>query len=424
MRRRGLLTVFILIIGISVAMSQRYETTDYLGKQGKASNELNNPYGMAIDSRGNLWVSNEGGHNLVYYDGSQFKMAAGAVNNPGYTDGQGVSIRFSSPKGIAIGEVGGQEVLAVCDAGNDVVRLLSITNLNAISNSKMLDFTGFNAPSDVEIDANGNLIVADRMNYCIKSINQLGAITVIAGEEGQSGSDDGDATTEAKFKSPTGIHIDGNDIYVADGSKIRKISGGKVSTVALDADYDWGGGQGPIFNTTDIAMFGSKIMAFSDGCSIRRFDVGDDVYQTMAGGNYANDCGYQSSKMDTFNKFQSIYQIMHIESEKALYVADHGNHIIRMVKLGGVSIKKADLNKTDIYPNPTKGQIFIQGLEASKGDDINVSIVNITGSVVYSKTHQVQGNQLPIMLDELGTGLYLVQMTLDDEIVTKRLYIK
>lgn len=425
MKTRSLLTVLVLLISFSVAMSQRYEVSNHLGTKGQSSNEINNPYGMAIDSRGNMWISNEGGHNLVYYNGTSFKMAAGAVNNPGYTDGQGVSIRFSAPKGIAIGNRGPLEVLAICDAGNDVVRLLDITNLAAISNNKLLDIKGFNSPSDVEIDGSGNLIVADRMNYVIKQVNALGQVTIIAGQEGQSGTDNGDATSKAKFQSPTGLFIDGDDIYVADAGKIRKISGGKVTTLDLSPDYVWGGGQGPIIGATDITMFGDKVMAFSDGCSVRRFDVGTDEYQTMAGGNYGNDCGYANNQKDTLAKFQNIYQVMYVEDDKTLYVADHGNHLIRTIVLGTVSsLPKVELNKTVIYPNPATNKVFIQGLEAGRGDEINVSIINITGSIVYSKDHTVQGDQLSVSLDNLNTGLYLVQMSIDNETVTKKLYVK
>lgn len=425
MKIRTLLTVSVLLVALSVATAQRYEVSNYLGTKGQASNEINNPYGMAMDSRGNLWISNEGGHNVVYYDGSQFKTAAGAVNNPGYADGQGVTIRFSGPKGIAIGTRGNQEILAVCDAGNDVVRLLDITNLNAISTSKLLDIKGFNSPSDIEIDASGNLIVADRMNYVVKQIDAMGNVTILAGQEGTSGTDDGNATTKATFKLPTGIFVNGDDIYVADGGKIRMISGGQVSTIDLSPDYVWGPGQESIGNATDITMFGDDIMALSDGCSVRRFDVGSDEYQTMGGGNSSRDCGFATNQKDTLAKFQNIFQIMYVEDDKMLYVADHGNHMIRSIKLGVVSSTPIlELKKTVIYPNPATNQVFIQGLGASKGDVITVSIVNITGSIVYTKDHTIQGDQLSVPLTDLNTGLYLVQMSVGNETVTKKLYVR
>lgn len=423
--KQGKLLLFTLLflVTVSAAIAQRYDVTDYLGKQGKASIDLNQPYGMAVDSRGNLWIANAGGHNIVYYDGSKFKTAAGAVNNPGYTDGQGVGIRFDTPKGILAGERAGQEVLVVCDAGNNVVRILSIGNISTILNSKALDFTGFNDPSDVEVDADGNLYVADKQNFCIKKIDITGNVTVFAGQEGQSGSDNGDALSKAKFVSPTGLYVDGNDIYVADGTALRKISGGKVTTVSLDPDYDFSYDMGGIFNLTDVEKIGDKWI-LSDGCTVRRVDNGNSVFQTMAGSNYANDCGYKSADQDTFARFETVYQLFYNASEKTTYVADYGNHLIRKVKEGGVSVIEPKLSTTTLFPNPTKNQVFVQGLAGSKGETINVSIINITGKVVYTKNHTVVGDQLAIQLNDFNAGLYLVTLGIGNDVVTKKLYVK
>ena len=169
----------------------------------------------------------------------------------------------------------GQEVLVVCDAGNNVVRLLSISNITTILSTKALDFTGFNDPSDVEMDASGNLYVADKQNFCIKKIDASGNVTVFAGIEGQTGSDNGDAIGKAKFVSPTGLYIDGNDIYVADGTALRKISGGKVTTVDLQPDYDFSWDMGGIFNLTDIENVDGTWL-LSDGCSVRRAKEGSE----------------------------------------------------------------------------------------------------------------------------------------------------
>ncbi|MBI1182965.1 T9SS type A sorting domain-containing protein [bacterium] len=421
--RKALLFTLLFTCIISIGMAQRWEVADYLGKKGQASIDLNQPYGMTMDKNGNLWISNNGGHNIVYYDGKKFHAAIGASNQPGYTDGQGVSIKFDSPKGILAVERAGQQVLVVCDAGNNVVRLISISNLSAITTSKMLDIKGFSDPSDVEMDASGNLIVADKQNFCIKKIDAMGQVTVLAGQEGQSGSTDGDALTKAKFTAPTGLYVDGNDIYVADGTAIRKISGGKVSTLGISPDYNWSYNMGGIINATDIVKIGNT-WAFSDGCSIRRFDTGESVFKTLAGGLDANNCGYATAKQDTFNKFQHVYQLMYNSTEKALYVADFDNHLIRTVKLGGVFVEAPSLNTTTLYPNPANGKFYIKGLEANRGEVLSVSVINITGRVVYSSRQTILGDQLTIEPEDFNSGLYLVTMTVNNQVVTKKLYVK
>lgn len=404
--------------------AQSYEVTDYLGAQGKISNNINQPYGMAYDSRGYLWICNTGGHNMVYHNGSTFKMAIGAVNNPGYTDGQGVAIRLSSPKAILITERGGSEVMVVCDAGNNVVRLINISNLSAITSSMAADFTGFNDPSDVEVDASGNIYVADRQNFVVKKIDPSGNVSIIAGKLGSMGTDDGDALTKARFLSPTGLYVDGSDIYVADAGAVRKISGGKVSSVSLSPDYDWSFNMGNLFNITDIEKIGNQWI-LSDGCTLRRYKEGTDKFQVMAGSTFANDCGYKTDKRDTFAKFEIVNQMMYVVAEKTLYVADFDNHLIRKVKEVGVGIKpSAAFGDVGLFPNPAHDKVLVSGGILSSGPEVDVQIVNITGKTVYHKRQKASGDELVLDVSGLQPGLYLVSLKAGGEWTTKKLYIK
>ena len=86
----------------------------------------------------------------------------------------------------------------------------------------------------VEVDRDGNVIVADRENRAIRRIAPDGTVTTIAGGNGR-GVRDGPAST-AQFEGPTDVAIahDGA-IYVADSPahRIRKITpDGMVTTVA------------------------------------------------------------------------------------------------------------------------------------------------------------------------------------------------
>ena len=416
MKRKHLLLTLLLVLTISFAWAQRYEVTNYGNSAGA--------YGMTYDSRGNLWVSNSGEHNIAYFDtDDKRKVAAGAVNNPGYVDGQGVGIRFDNPKGILAIERGGVEVLAVCDAGNNVIRFLNISNINAITTAKATDVGGFNDPSDIEADASGNVYVADRQNYVIKKIDATGTVTIVAGQEGTSGSANGDALTKATFTSPTGLYLDGNDIYVADGTALRKISGGTVSTVKLDPDYAWSYNLGGIFNATDLEKIGNT-WVMSDGCTIRTWEDGDNVFTVMAGSGFANDCGNKVDVNDTFARFETVYQLLYNESTSTLYAADYGNNKIKTLKMGGVSVEEKTLKSTVLYPNPSNGQFFIKGLGANQGSQVRVSVINITGKIVYTQNHRINGDQVAVNLDEFNSGLYLVTMAIGYEVVTKKMYVK
>lgn len=90
----------------------------------------------------------------------------------------------------------------------------------------------FNNPHGVTLDGQGNLYVADTLNYTIRKITSSSVIT-LAGTAGVQGSADGSGAA-ARFSQPRGIATDrAGNVYVTDGFAIRKITpSGTVTTLA------------------------------------------------------------------------------------------------------------------------------------------------------------------------------------------------
>jgi len=90
-----------------------------------------------------------------------------------------------------------------------------------------LEDARFNGLRQMVLDNDGNLVVADVNNHCIRQISPEGIVTTIVGIAGKSGYQDGNPD-DALFNSPWGICIDRRDgtIYIADrGNKcIRKLT--------------------------------------------------------------------------------------------------------------------------------------------------------------------------------------------------------
>lgn len=221
------------------------------------------PTSADIDGQGNVYIADTGNHliRLMTGDG-QVTVLAGqkgesdAYGQPtgGYADGPALTALFNEPQSLAVAPNGN---VYVADAGNGMIRLID-------ASGEVTTFAeGLHYPSDVVLDGEGNLIVADTLAHRIVQISPDGTRQVLAGggyeeEDGWliGGLRDG-AGEAAQFNEPSGLawHHSGT-IYIADtgNQRIRALSPeGEVTTVAgsgeelMDATSYIVGGHGDGF---------------------------------------------------------------------------------------------------------------------------------------------------------------------------------
>jgi DNA-binding beta-propeller fold protein YncE len=79
-----------------------------------------NPYGVAIDGVGNLFVSDTGNYTIRKITPNGIvSTLAGEVGQPGANDGVGAAAHFLTPLGLAVDRAG---ILYVADEGNHRIR--------------------------------------------------------------------------------------------------------------------------------------------------------------------------------------------------------------------------------------------------------------------------------------------------------------
>lgn len=198
---------------------------------------LNGPKGLCVDASNNIYVVDAGVYKIkkVSSSGRVQTLCGGGAN--GSTAGDVVSTNpllceFTSITGICVDRAG---TLYVCDTGVNKIKKVSASGQLAVlagggvrSGSPyagMANGNGntaaFHTATDVAVDRNGNVYVADSLNYRIRKIDPAGNVTTLAGSA-QGFVDGGTSNTNApnaRFYAPSRLCIDYSEqfLYVLDG---------------------------------------------------------------------------------------------------------------------------------------------------------------------------------------------------------------
>jgi WD40 repeat protein len=270
---------------------------------------------------------------------------AGSSGNPGGNDGPGSAARFNQPKSVALDREGN---IYVADDFNNAIRKITpdgtVTTVagnpgQSGSNDGKGSAARFNRPWGLTADGSGNLFVADGGNSTIRKITPDGTVTTLAGSAGNRGSDDGKGST-ARFNRPWGLAVDKNDnVYVADTGNysVRKItSDGQVTTLAGTPEEspskDGKGSAARFQEISDVALdnSGNVYVAECGNQDIRKITP-DGVVTTFAGS--AGQAGTNDGTLSTakFNYPQGVV----VDNDGTIYVADTWNLAIRKITPDG-----------------------------------------------------------------------------------------
>ncbi|WP_020651683.1 NHL repeat-containing protein [Massilia niastensis] len=205
-----------------------------------AASRFSDPYGVALDPRGKVYVADGGDSNRIRSIAPDGTVATLAGGREGFADGQGAAAAFHTPSALALDHEGN---LYVADTGNHAIRKVTpdgtVTTLAGSGTPGHLDGVGraalFNGPVGIAVDATGVVYVADTYNDRIRRIGKDGSVSTIAGGD-RPGMLDGPGALAA-FDTPSAIAValDGT-LFVADTGNhaIRRIGpDGVVTTQAI-----------------------------------------------------------------------------------------------------------------------------------------------------------------------------------------------
>ncbi|MDR6534325.1 NHL repeat-containing protein [Variovorax soli] len=294
---------------------------------------------------------------------AQVSTWAGSAT-PGSADGNGASASFSGPEALAIDGSGN---LYVMDTDNEVVR--KVTPAGDVTTLAASAAPGYS--DGVAVDANGNVYIADYDNNAIRKITPSGDVSILAGST--NGSADGTGIA-AQFNGPAGLDVDANgNVYVADygNNMIRKITpDGVVTTLAGSTTRGSADGQGAAAsfnkpNGVKVDASGNAYVADASNHLIRKITP-DGVVTTLAGSTpgYADGTGAAA-------QFSYPWGIA-LDASGYVYVADSGTDTIRRIAPNGVV--------TTLAGSGTRGSDDGLGAVAQFDDPFDVA-VDASGNV-------------------------------------------
>jgi sugar lactone lactonase YvrE len=315
---------------------------------------FNQPFGMCLDRKGNLYVADSANHCVrkVSLDGVVSTFAGSGEK--GTVDGPAHQARFNTPSGV---RSDGKGNLLVFSYEENSIRVVGpdgtvrslVKNREEAYRDGSLSEARIRGPRGLVFDSKGNISFTDCWNHRIRKITPEGVVSTLAG--GGPTGEDAKATwrdgtgAEARFFAPCGLAIDSKDnLYVADAEnhRIRKITPAAVVTTIAgsgpSSKEGRGFADGPVaqsrLNTpTELVVTDDGTVYFSDtyGNRIRKITP-NGVVSTVAG---TGEAGLRDGPAE---KAQLNWPRGIVLKDNTILFTDFNNHVVRTVSLRNVML--------------------------------------------------------------------------------------
>jgi uncharacterized protein (TIGR03437 family) len=289
-------------------------TMGFSGDNGSATNaELSNPLGVAVDAAGDIFIADYGNYRIRKVTNGVITTVAGGGSGGGYNNVSATSVMLSSPSAVAVDSAGNLYISD--DTYDNGVRKVTNGIITTVAgNGDDFGFSGdnglptnaaLNQPAGIALDSAGNLYIADSGNQRIRKVAN-GVITTIAGNGTDGFGGDGGPGFFAELNEPLGVAVDSSgNVYVADSGngRIRLLtpgaspyfnSGGVIGAAYLAKGYSQQAVAGSLasafgsFLVSSLTTAASGALPTTLGGVSLQFDGGLQAPLMVVSGNQIN----------------------------------------------------------------------------------------------------------------------------------------
>jgi YD repeat-containing protein len=232
----------------------------FSGDGGPATSAgISRAYGTIRDSQGNLFIADTGNNRVRKVNTSGIITTIAGTGTAGFSgDGnKAVKAQLNEPYSVAVDSLGN---VFVADRSNHRIRKITTGGaITTVAGTGVAGFSGDGGPATaaqlrlpqvVTLDSSGNLYIGDTDNSRLRKVTPNGIITTIAGTGAWPYNGDGIPATSANLNNITSVLVDpqGN-IFLGEGlntSRVRKINtSGIISTFAGTGTHFFNGDNIP-----------------------------------------------------------------------------------------------------------------------------------------------------------------------------------
>jgi len=348
--------------------------TEHCGDNGPAKNAFfDMPTGVLLDAAGNVYISDTRDQRIRFINAST-QIITTVVGTGQYCipstglcgDGNPpAGAHLFNPSGMSMDAAGNlyfadqltNRIRVVTPGPSGVIATLAGTGKQGYSGDggKSRSAT-FDQPYAVIVDAtSGTFWVADTGNQRVRVVTGTGLNGVVNPFAGGGSGGDGGSATQATLAVPASVAWDpsGTSYYIADtaNNRVRKVSGGQISTIAGTGSLGNTGDGGAATNATlnapsgvVVDASGNVFIADTNNFTIREVAVGTGIITTIAGDG--TQCTPNTAQCGdggpaTQAQFTNPTSLA-LDGNGNLFVADyHGNRIRKIDLTSGIITDEA-----------------------------------------------------------------------------------